>query len=187
MTADQSPISFTNEQISIESLPKYEEITLNKPHLNYWKIILINISIWLSLLGVGLALLLIFVDEIKPNTTIILIGCITLVVLIFLLYRISFKKRGYAIRTHDVIYKSGIIAETTTIVPLNRIQHIELNEGILSRIFKLGALQIFTAGGQTGHLNITGIPIAEAKSIRDLLLKKLDLLENRPTEIHNNE
>ena len=104
-------------------------------------------------------------------------------VLLFLLFRASFKKRGYAIRTKDVIYKSGIIAESTTIVPLNRIQHIELNEGLLSRIYKLGSLQIFTAGGQSGHLHIAGIPINEAKSIRDLLLNKLELIEKPTTEI----
>jgi len=80
-------------------------------------------------------------------------------------------------RKHDVIYKNGIIAESTTIVPLNRIQHIELNEGIFSRAYKLGSLQLFTAGGQSGHIRISGIAIDEARSIRDLLLKKLDLLE----------
>lgn len=54
-------------------------------------------------------------------------------------------------------------------------------------MYKLGSLQIFTAGGQTGHLHIAGIPIDVAKSIRDLLLKKLDLIENQSTEIHEHE
>ncbi len=178
MQANQPIISFTNEPIDIESLPKYEEINVNKPHPNYWNVICINIIIWLIILGIGLGSLFLFVDEFKSKALLILICYISFAAILFLLFRVSFKKRGYAIRTHDALYKSGVIAETTTIVPLNRIQHIELNEGILSRHYKLGALQIFTAGGQTGHLHITGIPIAEAKSIRDLLLKKLDLIEN---------
>lgn len=174
--------SFTNEIIDIESLPKYEEIILNKPHADYWKIICINLAIFLGLLGIAAALILFFVDEAKPNTTLIIATYLLFCSLLIILYRISFKKRGYAIRSKDVIYKSGIIVESTTIVPLNRIQHIELNEGIFSRIYKLGSLQLFTAGGQTGHLRISGIPIDEAKGIRDLLLNKLDLIDNPQIE-----
>ncbi|WP_316824016.1 PH domain-containing protein [Pedobacter miscanthi] len=173
---------FTNEAIDIEHLPKYEEISLKQPHPDYWKIICINLSIFFGLLGIGLGSLLLFVDEIRPNAVWIIPVYIVFVILFFLLFRLSFKKRGYAVRTHDVIYKSGVVAESTTIIPLNRIQHIELNEGIFSRIYKLGSLQVFTAGGQSGHIHISGIAINEAKSIRDLLLKKLDLLENPETE-----
>jgi membrane protein YdbS with pleckstrin-like domain len=173
---------FTNELIDLDRLPKYEEISLKQPHPDYWKIICINLLIFFGFLGIGLGVLLFFIDEVKQNAIWIIPVYLILLVIFFLLFRLSFKKRGYAVRTHDVIYKSGIIAESTTIVPLNRIQHIELNEGIFSRIYKLGSLQIFTAGGQTGHIYISGIAINEAKSIRDLLLKKLDLLENPSTE-----
>lgn len=173
---------FTNEAVDLDQLPKYEEIALKQPHPSYWKIICINLVIFFLLLGIGMGILLFFIDELRPNAVWIIPVYFTLAVIFFLLFRLSFKKRGYAVRTHDVIYKSGIIAESTTIVPLNRIQHIELNEGIFSRIYKLGSLQLFTAGGQTGHIHISGIAIDEAKSIRDLLLKKLDLLENVTTE-----
>jgi len=174
--------TFINEVIDISSLPKYEEIALQHPHSDYWKIICINLSVFLSTIGAGTAILLIFINEIRGYTFLITAVYVVFAAILFLLYRASFKKRGYAIRTHDVIYKSGIIAESTTIVPLNRIQHIELNEGILSRFFHLGSLQLFTAGGQTGHIHISGVPIEEAKSIRDLLLNKLDLTENKPIE-----
>jgi membrane protein YdbS with pleckstrin-like domain len=167
--------TFTNEVIDISSLPKYEEIALQHPHSDYWKIICINLSIFLGLIGIGAAMLLFFINEVRTHAFLITAIYLALAGILFLLFRVSFKKRGYAVRTHDVIYKSGIIAESTTIVPLNRIQHIELNEGILSRFFQLGSLQLFTAGGQTGHIHISGIPIEAAKNIRDLLLKKLDL------------
>ncbi|MGM9478664.1 PH domain-containing protein [Pedobacter sp. GSP4] len=174
--------AFTNEVIDLDALPKYEEIALKQPHPDYWKIICINLFIVLGLLGIAAALILIFVEEMKNQTVLVIPIYLALSVILFILFRASFKKRGYAIRTHDVIYKSGIIAESTTIVPLNRIQHIELNEGIFSRMYQLGSLQLFTAGGQTGHIRISGIAIDEAKSIRDLLLNKLDLLENPGAE-----
>lgn len=178
--------SFTNEVIDLDFLPKHEDVQLSRPHPDYWKIICINLLIFFGLLGITIGILLFF-DEIRPNAKWIIPVYLALLAIFFLVFRISFKKRGYAIRTHDVIYKSGIIAESTTIVPLNRIQHIELNEGLFSRIYKLGSLQLFTAGGQTGHIHISGIAIDEAKRIRDLLLKKLDLLENPTNEMKPNE
>ncbi|MBB6237189.1 hypothetical protein HDC90_001809 [Pedobacter sp. AK013] len=178
---------FTNEVIDLDLLPKYEDIQLNRPHPDYWKIICINLLIFFGLVGITIGILLFFIDELKPNAKWIIPLYLVFLAIFLLLYRASFKKRGYAIRAHDVMYKSGIIAESTTIVPLNRIQHIELNEGIFSRMYKLGSLQLFTAGGQTGHIHISGIAIDDAKRIRDLLLKKLDLLENPTTESNPNE
>ena len=178
--------SFTNEVIDLDSLPKHEDVQLSRSHPDYWKIICINLLIFFGLLGITIGILLFF-DEIRPNAKWMIPVYLALLASFFLVFRISFKKRGYAIRTHDVIYKSGIIAESTTIIPLNRIQHIELNEGLFSRIYKLGSLQLFTAGGQTGHIHISGVAIDEAKRIRDLLLKKLDLPENPTTEMNPDE
>lgn len=174
--------NFTNEPIDIGALPKFEEVILRKPHPDYWKIICINLVLFFVPLAILAALLLFFVDDFRAYTTLIISAYIIITFISFLLYYIGFKKRGYAVRAKDVIYKSGVISDSTTIVPLNRIQHIELNEAVFSRMYHLGTLQIFTAGGHTGHLSISGIPIAEAKSIRDLLLKKLDLIENPSTE-----
>ncbi|MHA4895630.1 PH domain-containing protein [Pedobacter sp. PWIIR3] len=177
---------FSNEVIDPDLLPKHEDVQLSRPHPDYWKIICINLSIIFFLFGIIIGILLFF-DETRPNAKWIIPVYSAFLGIFFLVFRISFKKRGYAIRTHDVIYKSGVIVESTMIVPLNRVQHIELNEGLFSRIYKLGSLQLFTAGGQTGHIHISGIPIDEAKRIRDLLLKKLDLLENPTPEMKPNE
>ncbi len=169
---------FTNEVIEIDLLPKYQEVSLNAPHPHYWKVILINISIFIILGLIGLSTFIFFNEKIRPYSIFIIGGFIVISAFIFLLFRISFKKRGYALREKDIIFKSGIIAETTAIVPLNRIQHVALDEGMFSRIYKLATLQIHTAGGAAGNMNIAGIPIDQARAIKEALLKKLDLLEN---------
>ena len=169
---------FTNEAVDINSLPSYQEVSLNAPHPNYWKVILINIFIFIFLSVVALITLIILNERVKPYSTYLIGGHIIISVLIFLLYKTSFKKRGYALREKDIIYKSGIIAEKTTIVPLNRIQHVALDEGLFSRTYKLATLQIYTAGDGTGHMHISGIPIELARAIKEALLKRLDLLEN---------
>ncbi len=170
--------NFTNEVIDLNLLPKYEEITLTKPHPKYWNVISINISLFFLICGVTLLLLTLFNDDFKPYSLQIAFGYSIIVILTFSIYSASFKKRGYALREKDVIYKSGIIAETTTIIPLNRIQHVALDEGLFSRIFGLATLEIHTAGGSTGHMKIAGIPLENAKTMKEALVKRLDILEN---------
>ncbi len=170
-------LAFTNEPIEINSLPKYEEVSLNAPHPNFWNVIVINILFLFVLGAIGLGLFTFFNEQLRPYSWYYSAGYLFVFLLIFLLYKASFKKRGYALREKDIIYKSGIIAETTSIIPLNRIQHVALDEGMFSRMYKLATLQIHTAGGTTGHMHIAGIPIEQAQAIKEALLKKLDLLE----------
>ncbi len=166
--------AFNNLPTDLVNLPKYEEIELRKPHTNYWKIIVLKTLIFSFAITIAAACIIYFNPEIQPMWIFFSIGFALFFSLLFWLKKAGFNKRGYTIRTYDVIYKQGLIQQETTIIPLNRIQHIELNEGLLERYFKLAALQIFTASGQTGHLNIEGIPVEEAKSIRDLILHKME-------------
>ena len=174
---------FTNEEIDLNLLPKYQEINLNAPDPAYWKVILINLSILFTVGAVGITMLIIFVEPVKAYSLYVVGGFLLIFALIFFLHSASFKRRGYALREKDIIYKSGIVAETTSIIPLNRIQHVALDEGMFSRIYKLATLQIHTAGGATGHMHIAGIPVDQAKSIKEALLKKIDLLESSTAEV----
>jgi membrane protein YdbS with pleckstrin-like domain len=169
---------FTNDTIDIDLLPKYQEVILNSPDSNYWKVILINISLCALFMAIGLGSLLFFNEKNHPYLLYCIAGFVLLFVFIFFIYKASFRKRGYALREKDIIFKSGIIAESTAIVPLNRIQHVALNEGFFSRMYGLATLQIHTAGGATGHIHIAGVPIYQAKTIKEALLKKIDLLDN---------
>ncbi len=171
--------TFTNETIDLTLLPKYEEVVLEKPHPNYWKVIIINLSVFLVIFG-AFATSVLFLDEsFTVNKWYLAGGFAVLAVVLFTLYRASFKKRGFALREKDIIYKHGIIAETTTIIPLNRIQHVALAEGAVSRIYGLATLQIFTAGGASGNVNIAGIAVEQAKTIKEALVKRIDLVEEQ--------
>lgn len=169
---------FSNETINLEELPKYEEIVLIAPHRSYWKVIVIDIVISLMVAGIGLAILFFIKENIRPYLYIAIIAYLVIAILLFLLFRLSFKKRGYALREKDIVYKSGVIAETTTIVPINKIQHVAIAEGIFSRFYGLATLQIYTASGLSGHIHIAGVPIEKAKLIKEALLKRIDSLAN---------
>lgn len=174
--------NFTNQTVDLENLPQYQETVLAKPHAKYWKVIVINIVLFLLIVGIGLGLLIALNENFRPFIYWSLGLYLSTSVALFLVYGASFKRRGFALREKDIIYKSGIIAETTTVVPLNRIQHVALNEGVFSRMFGLGTLEIFTAGGNSGHMQIAGIEIEKAKAIKEALVKRVDTVINKENQ-----
>jgi membrane protein YdbS with pleckstrin-like domain len=85
----------------------------------------------------------------------------------------AFKRKGYALREKDVLFTRGLIAHKTTVIPLNRIQHVALHEGFLSRMYDLSEVQIYTAGGSSSDLSIPGVPKEEALKIKNYLLTQI--------------
>jgi hypothetical protein len=79
-------------------------------------------------------------------------------------------------REHDAIYKSGVISQTTTIIPYKRIQHVALHQGLFSRYFKLASLEMFTAGGSSTDLEINGLTLEDAQRYKIWIIQKIDTL-----------
>lgn len=165
---------FTNETLVIDSLPRFEEVKLNALSKKYWNVMLINICIFLFIVAAGIVTLLMLNITARAYLYIIIGIYLIFALLLVTLYRASLKKRGFAVREKDILYTSGIIALSTTIVPFSRIQHIALDEGLFSRIYGLGELRIFTAGGSSGSLHIPGIEIESAKSIKEMLMTRIN-------------
>ena len=72
-----------------------------------------------------------------------------------------------------MLFRQGVIALNTTIIPYNRIQHVALHEGMVSRYFGLAKIQIFTAGGSSSDLEIPGIEKEQAENIKQLVMGKI--------------
>jgi len=165
--------NFTNETINTKQLPRFEEVEYSPLHKNYWKVTLLNFTIFFAILGIALVFGLLYKEEIQLNQSTFIIIYITLFVVTLFFLRIGFKKKGYAFRNHDVLYRSGVITTNSMVIPYNRVQHVALHEGFLSRIFGLAKVQIFTAGGSSSDLEIPGIPKEEAENIKQLLMGKI--------------
>ncbi|TBX69944.1 PH domain-containing protein [Flavobacterium silvisoli] len=165
--------NFTNEPIDLSQLPRYETLSFSSLHPSYWKVMVINIAMFFVLLTTGAALGIIFDAEIRENTFFLIIALIVLLVLVIIFARLSFCKRGYVFRNHDVIYRTGIIATNTVIIPYNRVQHVALHEGFVARFFGLAKVEIFTAGGKGSDIQIPGIEKDKAEDIKQLLMGKI--------------
>lgn len=169
---------FTNKEISISDLPQFESVQMQPIQSAYYKVILINIGIVFTLLGIGLAVLSYLNEEVFSNRVWMLFGALYVVLLIIslLFSRLSFKYKSFAFREHDAIYKSGVISQTTTIVPYKRIQHVALHQGLFSRYFGLASLELFTAGGSSTDLEINGLTLEDAQRYKIWIIQKIDTL-----------
>ncbi len=167
---------FTNNSIDITQLPKFEEVQLKGLNPKYITVLLFNFSLFLILAIGGFSASLYFKQEAFSNTIwmTILVGLVLFLAGLVLFTKFNFQKKGYAFREHDAIYKSGLISETTTIIPFNRVQHVALHQGFISRKLGLASIELFTAGGSSSDLEIPGLLLADAQIIKNLVSQKIN-------------
>jgi hypothetical protein len=165
--------NFINETIDTAQLPKFEEVAFSILDANYWKVTVLNVFFFFLILGTGLGVLIFFNRGLLVFGVGILVAYFVFLFLILFLSRISFKKKGFAFRTHDVLFRHGIIATNTIIIPYNRVQHVALHEGFISRYFGLAKIEVFTAGGSASDIEIPGIKKEQAENIKQLLMGKI--------------
>lgn len=88
------------------------------------------------------------------------------------------KHKLFALREHDISYKSGIFFQRMITQPVVRIQHIELKQGPLERKTALARLQLFSAGGAMHTFEIPGLQLEQAQQIRQFVLQHKDALQD---------
>ncbi|MFB0910117.1 MAG: PH domain-containing protein [Flavobacterium sp.] len=165
--------NFTNDTIDTTQLPKFEEVQFSVLDADYWKVTVLNVLVFFLIVGLGLVVLLFFNRHLFVFSVGISVAYFFFLFLVLVLSRISFKKKGFAFRTHDVLFKHGIIATNTIIIPYNRVQHVALHEGFISRYFGLAKIEVFTAGGSASDIEIPGIKKEQAENIKQLLMGKI--------------
>ena len=78
------------------------------------------------------------------------------------------------VREKDISYKSGLLFKKTTTIPFNRIQHLEIDQGPISRFFDLAVLSVFTAGNSSDDLKIRGLKQEDAAKIKEFISSQID-------------
>lgn len=165
---------FTNHELTISDLPKFESVVLQRLHQKYRNIVAINIGIVFLFIVIIELVLLVKLDEVALTELFYIVSAGVLIGLLissFLFW--SFRKKGYAFREKDLIYQYGVVATNTKIIPYNRIQHVALHEGLISRYLGLAQVEIYTAGVQGGDIKIPGVLKDDAERIKQLLMGKI--------------
>jgi len=167
--------NFTNSVLLPENLPETAPEEFNRLDNRYLKIIVIRIAIFAILLATGLISFLLFSDEKIPGLILaaIISGIAVLILYSFIISILGFPKKGYLLRERDVSYKTGIIYYKQISVPFNRVQHVEVSQGVLGKIFHLSSVKIYTAGGNASDLSIPGLAVADAQKLKTFISEKI--------------
>ncbi|HRL71966.1 MAG TPA: PH domain-containing protein [Flavobacterium sp.] len=167
--------NFTNETLDTSQLPKFEEVAFTALHPKYLLVVLIGLLRTIAMLVLIPTVVSMFKPEFFSGRIWLILGIIIPIfsILLVVFSSIGFKKKGFAFREHDVLYRYGIIATNTIVIPYNRVQHVALHEGLVSRYFGLAKIEIFTAGGSSSDIEIPGIEKEQAENIKQLLMGKI--------------
>lgn len=165
-----------NPQLTIDALPTIEDVLFTNISRNLlWKNV-INLSIFFFVLITMGVLFYLFGDgDFKEIMGYVLIG-VALLYLVFVFIQIKgIRYKQYALRAKDVLYKSGWIWRRTTAVPFARIQHSEVVRSPFDQLFDIATLKIYTAGGSSSDLSISGIPEQRAEKMRAYIVRQAKL------------
>lgn len=176
---DISGAQFSNEQVDTTSLPTIQSISFKGLHKDYLTAELMGVGILIVFLSIGTITGFFFgKDEMPPWLPYIIFGVLALIISLILTSTIlGFRRKKYALRQHDIIYKCGWLWRSTTIIPFNRVQHAEVHQGPIERMFNLSNLKVYTAGGSSSDLSISGITFTEAQNMKFYILNKTGLDE----------
>ncbi len=166
---------FENQSISIEDIPELNNKEFAPLEPKYRTYLIIRNSILFLLLTIAIVVANVF-GNIPEPLIIFSIAYVSVVLfwsfsILFIILGFPFK--GYLLRKHDVLYKTGFIFRKTIAVPKNRIQHMEIRQGIMLRMFKLSKLVIFTAGGNASDLSISGLKLETSELLKEEIGNKI--------------
>ncbi len=179
---------FSNQPIDTSQLPSIDEVSFLSLDPKYTKVVMINATL-VSLMIIGAGVIFYFWDvKIKKEDNpqllglFVLLAALLVALYVWVISILGVSKKTYAFREHDVIYRSGIVLKREIVIPYNRVQHVALHEGILSRMYQLAALEFYSAGGANGDLKIPGIPKEQAERIKQFIVDKVHQVnfENTP-------
>ena len=78
-----------------------------------------------------------------------------------------YRTWGYALGEHELHVRHGVWTEIDTTVPLRRVQHLDVAQGPLERLFGVTRLVLHTAGTANSEVVLPGLTRATAEAYRD--------------------
>lgn len=166
---------FSNTEVDLASLPAAESVDLQPVHRRYLGLLRIEWAITSLVLATIAGALIFFIPSLHATRAWILIAAVALLLMGFylLLVENGFRQMAYAVREHDILYRSGWLFRTLRACPFNRVQNCSVRSGPLERQASLATLVLYTAGAEGADLRIPGLPQEEAERLRQFILSKI--------------
>ena len=166
---------FENSQIDIDALPSLEEVNFTPLEKGYLNVRLISLFIFSAVILAGYFGIRKAGSDDIPKEVLFVLPYVLLILtsVLFVVSILGVKRKGYALRNRDIIYKKGLLWKSKTTVPFSRIQHCEVKQGPIARLFNLAVLYIYTAGGSSSDISIPGLLPDTAQTMKSFVLQKI--------------
>ena len=165
---------FSNFQLEVESLPKFEEEKLQPISGKY--LVKLQIGTVTSFLFFAIGLIVAFYFSPPQVHKWLWWGVAFLAVILawtFFNNVMYIRRSGYGLREQDIIFKRGFLFERTTAVPFNRIQHVSVERSFLDKMLNIATVKVFTAGGSGSDISVPGLDPATATSVKEEISSRI--------------
>lgn len=167
----------TNRQWCPENIDRVENLTYVPLERRYFKVQFVKTAMaYIGLMLLPVFLLFITEDPAGRNTIIICAESVLLaaaaVNMLFLPKAYAYK--GFAIREHDITYRSGIIFPKTVTIPFCKVQQVSVRQTPVTRMFGLYAVDIVNGAQFLAETTIPGLTKEKADRIKALLIERID-------------
>ena len=126
-----------------------------------------------ALLGLGVIAVAVAADTILNVAIGLMLGVVAVPVALLLAYPVlaapgrHYRAWGYRIDAEELHIAKGVWTRTETVVPLARVQHIDVSQGPVERHFGVCRLVLHTAGTMHSRVVLPGLSRATAEGVRD--------------------
>lgn len=83
---------------------------------------------------------------------------------------LAYRHASLRVDVQGIEIRRGVVWRNVIAVPRSRVQHIDVSQGPLERLFGLGTMRIYTAGTDYAKVDVRGLEHGLALRIRDHLL-----------------
>lgn len=111
----------------------------------------------------------------------ILLGWVALFTLLMLSAHfwppIHYRHLSWRLNQHGLEIHRGVWWRHRIAIPIARVQHVDVSQGPIQRMFDLGKLTIHTAGTKNASVELDGLDHARALALRDQLIEQKESLD----------
>lgn len=159
-------------EINTETTDRIDDLSYEPVSPKYRSVQTASAAISYALLS-ALALFLLLSDISWPcivaETVIVSSFIINLLIL-----RKAYQFKGYALREHDITYRSGVIFPKITTIPFSKIQQVSISHNPVSKFFGLCAIDVVNGAQGLSSLVIQGLTKEKAERIKNVITQRLN-------------
>ena len=168
--------------------PSFRRVHRLTPLLHLWSVILALIAAFaLNVNMEALSDIFAFITgehrgEALRDTALALAGFIVVCAVVWLASGLWWRRMGYQLGAEELSLHRGLFSTQLRTARYDRTQAVDVVEPVIARLFRLAAVRVETAGGQSSVIEIAYLKKSDAEALRDDILARVHGAPTSQTE-----